>query len=69
MPHYKALVAFRARNADFTDTIPITIGANNAIEAKALIQDQYGEKAVQFIMRDNSQNFRATRLQAIKHGD
>ena len=51
MPNYKALVAFKARNADFTDTIPITIEANNAIHAKALLQDQYGEGAVKDIKR------------------
>ena len=51
MPHYKAVVAFKARNADFSDTIHITIEANNAIHAKALLQDQYGEKSVQSVKR------------------
>lgn len=51
MPHYKAVVAFKARNADFSDTIHITLKANNAIQAKALLQDQYGEKSVQSVRR------------------
>ena len=51
MPHYKAVVAFKARNADFSDTIHITLKANNAIQAKALLQDQYGEKSVQSVKR------------------
>ena len=53
MPHYKAIVAFKARNADFTDTMPITIEANNAIHAKAILQDQYGEKSVQSVKRQD----------------
>lgn len=51
MPHYKALLAFKDKNADVPDTIPITIEANNAIHAKALLQDQYGEGAVKDIKR------------------
>jgi hypothetical protein len=54
MPHYKALVQFKALNAAFTDTIHITIEANNAIEAKALLQDQYGEGAMQTIQRQDA---------------
>ncbi len=55
MPHYKAIVLFKARNADFTDTMPITIEANNAIHAKALLQDRYGEDAVKSVTRDPAQ--------------
>ena len=53
MPHYKAMAAFKAKNADFSDTIPITLEANNAIHAKALLQDQYGEKSVQSVKRQD----------------
>lgn len=51
MPHYKATVAFKAMNADYSDTVHITLEANNAIHAKALLQDQYGEKSVQSVKR------------------
>ena len=51
MPHYKATVAFKARNADFSDVIHITLEANNAIQAKATLQDQYGEGSVKAINR------------------
>ena len=54
MPHYKAIVLLKAQNAETSNTIPITIEANNAIEAKALLQDQYGEGAVQTIQRQDS---------------
>ena len=52
MPHYKAIVLLKAKNADPTDTIPITIEANNAIHAKAILQDQYGDDAVKSVTRD-----------------
>ena len=42
MPHYKATVAFKETNAESSETIHITIEANNAIHAKATLQDQYG---------------------------
>ena len=51
MPHYKATVAFKETNAESSETIHITIEANNAIHAKALLQDQYGEKSVQAVKR------------------
>ena len=51
MPHYKATVAFKETNAESSETIHITIEANNAIHAKALLQDQYGEKSVQSVRR------------------
>ena len=56
MPHYKAMAAFKAKNADFSDTIPITLEANNAIHAKALLQDQYGEGALKRIAREKAQS-------------
>jgi hypothetical protein len=54
MPHYKAIVLLKAKNADFTDTMPITIEANNAIHAKAILQDQYGEGSVKEVKRNDS---------------
>ena len=51
MPHYKAIVAFKETNAESSETIHIVIEANNAIHAKALLQDQYGEKSVQSVKR------------------
>ena len=55
MPHYKAIVLLKAQNAESSDTIPITIQANNAIHAKAILQDQYGEDAVRSVTRDQMQ--------------
>jgi hypothetical protein len=52
MPHYKAIVQFKAKNADFTDTMPVIIEANNAIHAKAILQDRYGDDAVKSVTRD-----------------
>ena len=54
MPHYKATVAFKETNAESSETIHITIEANNAIHAKALLQDQYGEKSVQSVKREDA---------------
>ena len=54
MPHYKAIVLLKAKNAELTDTIPITIEANNAIHAKAILQDQYGDGSVKSIARDET---------------
>ena len=54
MPHYKATVAFKETNAESSETIHITIEANNAIHAKALLQDQYGEGSVKDIKRQDS---------------
>ena len=54
MPHYKATVAFKETNAESSETIHITIEANNAIHAKALLQDQYGEKSVQSVKREEA---------------
>jgi hypothetical protein len=54
MPHYKAIVAFKETNAESSSTIHITIDANNAIHAKALLQDQYGEGSVKDIKRQDS---------------
>ena len=54
MPHYKATVAFKETNAESSETIHIVIEANNAIHAKALLQDQYGEKSVQSVKRDSA---------------
>jgi hypothetical protein len=51
MPHYKAIVLLKAKNAKTSDTIPITIEANNAIHAKAILQDQYGEGSVKEVKR------------------
>ena len=53
MPHYKAYVSFNATQSGAKDTITITLEANNAIEAKALLQDRYGEGAVQSIKRQD----------------
>ena len=53
MPHYKAYVSFNAAQSGAQDTITITLEANNAIEAKALLQDRYGDKAVQSIKRQD----------------
>ena len=53
MPHYKAYVSFNAAQSGAQDTITITLEANNAIEAKALLQDRYGEGAVQSIKRQD----------------
>ena len=53
MPHYEARVAFTAMDADQSDTVHITIEANNAIHAKVLLQDQYGEKSVQSVKRQH----------------
>ena len=53
MPHYKAYVSFNAAQSGAKDTITITLEANNAIEAKALLQDRYGEGAVQSIKRQD----------------
>ena len=55
MPQYKAIVLLKAKNAESSDTIPITIQANNAIHAKAILQDQYGDDAVQSVTRDQMQ--------------
>lgn len=52
MPHYKAIVLLKAASAETSDTIPITIEANNAIHAKALLQDRYGKDAVKSVTRD-----------------
>ena len=52
MPHYKAIVLLKATNAETSNTIPITIHANNAIHAKAILQDQYGDDAVKSVTRD-----------------
>ena len=54
MPHYKATVAFKDTNAESSETIHIVIEANNAIHAKALLQDQYGEGSVKDIKRQDS---------------
>ena len=54
MPHYKATVAFKETNAESSETIHIVIEANNAIHAKALLQDQYGEKSVQSVKREET---------------
>lgn len=54
MPHYKATVAFKDTNANQSDTVPITIEANNAIHAKAILQDQYGEGSVKGIKRQDN---------------
>lgn len=51
MPHYKATLVFKDTNADQTQTVPIIIEANNAIHAKAILQDQYGEGSVKDIKR------------------
>ena len=59
MPHYKAYVSFNAAQSGAQDTITITLEANNAIEAKALLQDRYGEGAVQSIKRQD-QAYRKT---------
>ena len=53
MPHYKATVAFKETNAESSETIHITIEANNAIHAKALLQDQYGEGSVKNVKRQD----------------
>lgn len=54
MPQYKATVAFKDTNADQTQTVPITVEANNAIQAKVILQDQYGEASVKDIKRQGS---------------
>ncbi len=54
MPHYKAIVLLKAKNAESSDTIPITIQANNAIHAKAILQDQYGEGSVKEVKRSHT---------------
>ena len=53
MPHYEARVAFTTMDAEQSNTVHITIEANNAIHAKALLQDQYGEKSVQSVKRQH----------------
>jgi hypothetical protein len=54
MPHYKAIVLLKAKNAESSDTFPITIHANNAIHAKAILQDQYGEGSVKEVKRNDT---------------
>jgi len=54
MPHYKAIVLLKAKNAETSNTIPITIHANNAIHAKAILQDQYGEGSVKEVKRNDT---------------
>jgi len=54
MPHYKAILLLKAKNAETSDTIPITIQANNAIHAKAILQDQYGEGSVKEVKRNDT---------------
>ena len=62
MPYYKAIVAFKETNAVSSNTIHITIEANNAIHAKARLQDQYGEKSVQSVKRAEADRAGGARL-------
>ena len=54
MPHYKAIILLKAKNAESGDTIPIIIQVNNAIHAKAILQDQYGEGSVKEVKRNDT---------------
>ena len=67
MPHYKAYVSFNAAQSGAQDTITITLEANNAIEAKALLQDRYGDKAVQSIKRQDQARQRKSQETADAH--
>jgi hypothetical protein len=58
MPGYKAVVALKATKVDHSDTVHLTIEANNAVHAKALLQDQYGEGAVRDVRREINQKLK-----------
>ena len=51
MPNYKATVHLKPEGDQIPEVFTITIDANNAIEAKALLQDRYGDGTVKSITR------------------
>jgi hypothetical protein len=54
MPKYKATLVLKAKDSPHPETISIVIDANNAIHAKELLKDQYGEASVKSVVRDDS---------------
>jgi hypothetical protein len=54
MPKYKASLIIKADNGARLETMTIIIEANNAIHAKEILRDQYGEEAVRSVVRDDA---------------
>jgi hypothetical protein len=54
MPKYKATVVLKSEGASRPETVNIVIDANNAIHAKELLTDQYGEGSVKDVKRNDT---------------